>query len=732
LFGFVTLGCTSSQQPAAKKPNVITAEAMPLNTTEHVYANAGTPKFWGSRICGLISRAEVDTLFETHATVDPYKDPNVPVDRSIFSYRGDSLKQASRSRCTWDFGSIAVLEGPWYEWGASYEWFDPFPAPSDLPDKETPDNAERLCEPVPNTKTNGWCDRLRIVSINGQDEKLFDHFDDVLPEAFGDDGGGPPPLSEGKKAFVSVAVGTKTIELVITDGAYRDPKKIAAFVELVASRLARLQPSTPTQQNPVVASLNELTEAQLCSLHPDDTIKRLINGEAADQHISVEQDWDSPNHRNFECWHSNNGGSVGLKIQSGERSFRPVDVFEINGRKAVVEFDYEPAGVIHSASGSAILPNKQQLRLEFSPLHVDSEGAKQLVRETLTYAIAQLENIGALLPVVPETIEPAVSAAPSSLVTPETLPRPGTPSFPGEEICGLLTDQDFALASGIPDRPVASSDLHLEGTATNEGASTTCRKHFMTEKPILWAASPRITWSVSSSVSSGSLIAEPSCTTSAGCYRNKATHSIPAVNSFATDLVVFTSVLPDGRYVEMTIESFEYKNLNDLTTLGETLTNRLAAQQFIPVTSALPTVSDQSEARLCALINDATSQYWLGGPATKILLERNRFSKSQLPATDHLSGKVNVSCKKIRNDTSISVETDCLGAGYTSSPIALFDAGKYRVLFNGKDEMAGEIQLNGKTQLCVFVERDHEPMSNTKEQRAVLKTMMTEIAAQLS
>jgi hypothetical protein len=177
LFNFIALGCTNTQKPLAKQPNVVTAEASPLTLAEHLYANAGTPKFWGSRICGLVSRAEIDTLFGVDPTPDPVVDTYIDSDARSAEYFGQSSETWSSSHCEWvGFGSVTVFDGAWPN---EYE-----PRrPTELAKKDRPDNAEETCEPEPGVETNGWCERLRVVSINGKDVKLFDSFDDVLPDS---------------------------------------------------------------------------------------------------------------------------------------------------------------------------------------------------------------------------------------------------------------------------------------------------------------------------------------------------------------------------------------------------------------------------------------------------------------------------------------------------------------------------------------------------------------------
>jgi hypothetical protein len=252
--------------------------------------------------------------------------------------------------------------------------------------------------------------------------------------------------------------------------------------------------------------------------------------------------------------------------------------------------------------------------------------------------------------------------------------------------------------------------------------NTTCYKRFADPSVYKWR---EINWAVSSSASDGALIEDPSCSAPSGCFRNKATRYRRFANDPETEQVGYTSVLPDGRYVEMIVSNFVFKNLDDLTTLGETLTKRVVAQQFPPTANARPR-SDETEGQLCALIDDETTQFWLGGPTSVLLVERYRYSKDQLPGDERLSGKNNFSCKRTRDAASVKVNTDC--SGVTGHPIALFDVGKYQVLLEGKDAMGGEVRLNGNTVFCVDVLLEKEP---TKMQRAVFKTMMTKIATEL-
>jgi hypothetical protein len=690
-------------------------ETTPLTIAEHLYPNAGTPKFWGSRICGLVSRAEIDALFGVDEPVDR-NDQTLDSDRRLTdSYNGDSHETWSRTDCGWGFGSITVFEGAWQTQQKPL-------GPIELRQKDRPENAIGLCEPEPGVETNGWCERLRVVSINGKDVKLFDSFDVNLLEPIHTDSEASASASAAHStamAYLSVAFGTKTVEAIIRDSRYRDPKKIAAFIELLTARIASLQPATPAQQNPKVSSLRELTESQWCSVLTDETIEELLGGKAKTQSASW-QNWADATGRTFACIWGREAASVQVAVTSRD-AYQPLEVFETRGRKAVVE----------AQRGVLILPDDQALTIEFSRIDSDNAG-KQLIKSALTRAVAQLETFGALAPIPSETTDSAGTTPPPLSATPEVLPVPGTSGFPGETICGLLTDVDFALASGTPEQPIASSNLYYEGTATTGGFSTTCKRKFNQESPIPYGEFPKIVWAVSSGISGGLLIKEPLCAGPTGCYRNKATIYTPTENNDDTEVVGYTAVLPDGRYIEMIVQNFTYKTVNDLTALGERLTKRVAELQFVETATAPPTLrGDQSELQLCALINDGLSQYWLGGTTEKIVVGRDAYSKIQLPEWEELSGSVELSCRKTRNDISISVSTDCPGSESTRNPVALFSVGKFRVLLTGGDDTVGGIQLNGETQLCVKVTRDVEPMGNTKEQQAAFKAMMTAIATQL-
>jgi hypothetical protein len=717
--------------PVEKQPNVVTAEASRLITTTQLYANAGTPKFWGSRICELVSRDEIDKLFETQR----YESDSVEPVFRFPSYTGESHETWSRSDCKWwDIGTITVLEGRFPK-DADLEIPDyndvegqqnRFRGASTIPEESRPENAEGTCEPEPNTETNGWCERVRFVSVNGKNEKLFDSFDNVLPDPPDGDNERShtvvPPFSKGRFEYIAVVADTKTIAVTIKNKQYGDPKKIAALIELLITRLGDLQPSTSLQQNPSVASLVELTESQLCALVTDETTQQLLNGKPDNLKVSKLFDlWSAE----FECRTSRGSEFVTTKLVAVD-SYKPIEVFEIRGHRALRE-PKRDAVILADHIESPLM--SWALVIEFSRPSESTTSGK-LIKDALTHAVTQLEAMGAMAPVPPEPEPLQTTSLPGE---PEALPIPSTSEFPGETICGLLSDKDFALASGRPEANLPGSDLFYRGTATVEGSTTYCRKNFREKL----GDSRTIEWAVSSNVSQRTLLNDPSCATATGCYRNKATRFRPANDGryYETDPVGYTSVLPDGRYVEVLVERFEFKNLDDLTTLGNTLTKRLETQQFAPPTNAKPTVrSDQPEAQLCSLINSPIAQTLLGGAAGKLEVERTRYSTVFIGQIDSYVGRIDGSCKKTRNNMSISVDSQFSEAGYSTKPVALFNVGKYRILVDDDRALSGEIQLNGKLQLFISQSQTFDaqrPMITTKEQRMAFMAMMTEIAETL-
>jgi hypothetical protein len=725
LIAALTLGCAPSQKQEATKPVTTKASTNAPTQTTHTqqqnlvapvsqtYPAAGTPKFWGSRICELVSRDQVDALFETQATEPPARLVNA-------AYEGESHENWSRSTCSWDFGLINVLEGDWkdqkYLPSLTY-----FRGATDLAHEPRPDDATGPCAEQPGVATNGWCDRLHIVSINGNDENLFDSFDNVFPDP---PDGNPDP----KLAYIAVVHKTQTVEIAIIDRAYRDPKKIAEFVELITKRLSELTPSIPASTSPSITPLSELTETQFCALLPGPSTEKMLNGKSKSIKITITPENQlSQTPGLLECSYRGDTNlqdvEATLKIDAANEYWaEPASVFEIRGRTAVIEFRDKQFAI-----GGIFLPNNQLLTLRFSRFD-QSETTRTWIVDALTSAVTELENMGTL-PRAELGVEPASPTLKS--VVQEILPPPNTLEFPGESICDLLTDKDFAVA--FP-KTVKMREPHhkiYSGSVTKVGATSKCVVRFDTDDSWL-----TIAWAVSPNVVSGTMFTDPSCVLAAGCYRNRAAISTPNGESSEpnTDVpeVGFTAVLPDGRYVEVFAKEAEVSNIRELTKLGETLVTRLTNQKVINKSDVAVTYRNiVPESQLCALLSDATKQYWLGGPADEVTVSREQQSQTARTSSENEYLNGSLVCASRRNDTTIRIELMVTSLG-TTLPFAMFKAGKHTVVLNGGTEMSGVIDFGERSpRLRVSVKRDETSMDDTKAQRQALKTLMTEIAGRL-
>jgi hypothetical protein len=157
-------------------------------------------------------------------------------------------------------------------------------------------------------------------------------------------------------------------------------------MELLTARLASLQPATPAQLNPPLSSLPEITETQLCSLLPDEIIEKLFSGKGESQ-STHKWEWVNNQESFFACDVDRGTQRAEVVIREEYDTYRPEEVFEIHGRKAVIELE----------RGAVFLPDDQLLEISFSGLD-DKQTAKPLIQAALTNAVTQLENMGALAP----------------------------------------------------------------------------------------------------------------------------------------------------------------------------------------------------------------------------------------------------------------------------------------------------------------------------------------------
>jgi hypothetical protein len=416
-----TTACSSPRHSTGQRTDNIAKVQMaespqPLALENNIYPNAGTPEFWGSRFCSVVSRDEINALFGTDGqqfSPDGWGEIDAKYGFTP-AYVGQAAATWSQSSCSFfNFGVMTLLTGTDTSTSGFFDREPRFRGQEGLNDYDKTDTTDPTgstgptdkCEPQVGVLSSATCDRLRIVSVNGIDTKLFDGFDSTEPEP---PDGGP----EWNGILLTFAAAPHIVELQVTNPAYRNPAKIAQFAELLTQRLRDLQPSTAIQQNPIVASISELTEVQFCSLLPANTTNQFFKTASKSLFFSKAPVIDSnpesiacsrsllPRPINtFPLWGSyekDKRDSVTVIVDEPFCCSEPIAGVDFNGRPSTIACSES-----NFCTGHVVLAEDRVLKLELRRTEaIDVTVAHQQIVDALTFAIAELERMGAIAPFV--------------------------------------------------------------------------------------------------------------------------------------------------------------------------------------------------------------------------------------------------------------------------------------------------------------------------------------------